>query len=151
MGTRYKGTKDETRALCAFINLARAADSLSSRLTPHLSAAGLTESQFGILEALLHLGPMCQASLGQKILRSGGNITFVVDNLEKRGLVRRERQEEDRRFVTVKLTEKGKSLIEGLFPKHAGSIVKEMDALSAGEQEDLRRLCRKLGKGDGKC
>ena len=103
--------------------------------------------QFGVLEALLHLGPMCQHTLGEKLLRSGGNITLVVDNLERRGWVRRERLEKDHRMVRVHLTPEGRNLIEQVFPKHARAIRKEMSALTAAEQEDLRSLCRKLGKG----
>ena len=92
MPTRFKGSKQEVRALNAFINLARASDSLMARMSLQFESEGLTTGQFGILEALLHLGPMCQKTIGQKLLRSGGNITLVVDNLEKQGWVRRERK-----------------------------------------------------------
>lgn len=103
--------------------------------------------QFGVLEALLHLGPMTQCVLGEKLLRSGGNITLVIDNLEKHGLVRRERQTEDRRTIVIHLTPKGMRLIKRVFPAHAKMILKEMSQLEPKEQEDLRRLCRKLGTG----
>ena len=91
MGTHYQGTKAEKIALCAHINLIRAAESVMSRIEHIFSQYGLTESQFGVLEVLLHLGPLCQRELGQKILKSSGNITMVVDNLEKQGLVVRQR------------------------------------------------------------
>ena len=103
--------------------------------------------QFGVLEALLHLGPMTQCVLGEKLLRSGGNITLVIDNLEKHGLVRRERQTEDRRTIVIHLTPKGMGLIKRVFPGHSKMILKEMSQLEPKEQEDLRRLCRKLGTG----
>jgi MarR family 2-MHQ and catechol resistance regulon transcriptional repressor len=119
---------------------------VGSRLNGLLTGAGVTESQFGALEALYHLGSLHQRDLGEKLLRSSGNITMVVDNLEKRGLVRRERGTEDRRFVTVHLTEPGRRLIAGLFPRHLANIVQEMSALTNAEQEELGRLCRKLGK-----
>jgi MarR family 2-MHQ and catechol resistance regulon transcriptional repressor len=75
---------------------------------------------------------------------------MVVDNLEKRGLVERKREIEDRRFITVNLTEKGRRLINEIFPSHVSAIVKEMSILTDVEQEELRRLCRKLGKREKK-
>ena len=110
-----------------------------------MPSIGLTVSQFGVLEALLHLGPLYQKDLGNKILKSGGNVTMVVGNLEKRGLVRRVRDEDDRRHYSVQLTGKGKRLINVLFPEHAKRIVKEMNVLTPGEQVELGRLCKKVG------
>lgn len=145
MSTRHKGTEDEVRALDAYIKLVRAAESVGARLAPHLARAGLTVSQFGALEALYHLGPLCQRDLGKKILKSGGNITMVVDNLEKRGLVERERALDDRRYITIHLTKDGQKLIGKLFPRHAGMIREEMSVLSAAELDKLGRLCKRIG------
>jgi MarR family 2-MHQ and catechol resistance regulon transcriptional repressor len=145
MPTRYKGRPAEVRALDAYIKLLRAAKSVNTRLERHLSSHGLTESQFGVLEALLHVGPMCQRELGTKILRSGANVTTVVDNLEKRALVRRERGDQDRRYVTVYLTGEGRALVEKVFPFHLRQIVESFAALESSEIEALDRLCKKLG------
>jgi MarR family transcriptional regulator, 2-MHQ and catechol-resistance regulon repressor len=147
MASHYKGRRNTLRALNAYINLARAADSLFGRMSAQLELSGLTLGQFGVLEALLHLGPMCQHVIGQKLLRSGGNITLVVDNLEKYGWVKRERQEDDRRKLMVHLTTEGRKLIEQVFPGHAKAIEREMSVLSPQEQERLRVFCRKLGQG----
>jgi MarR family 2-MHQ and catechol resistance regulon transcriptional repressor len=127
--THFKGDSETKRALNALINLSRAANSVQTRLSAGLDRCGITTSQLGILEALFHLGPMCQRALGDKLLRSGGNITMVIDNLEKHGLVERMR------------------LISRVLPLHAKDVVKEMSRLTASEQEELRRLCRKLGRG----
>lgn len=129
------------------INLSRASNSVQTRLSVGLDRYGITTSQLGILEALFHLGPMCQRALGDKLLRSGGNITMVIDNLEKHGLVERVRQKEDRRMIMIHLTPKGRKLISRVLPLHAKDVVKEMSRLTASEQEELRRLCRKLGRG----
>ncbi len=145
MAIRHKGSSTEARALDAYIKLMRAAESVSARLSPHLSRAGLTVSQFGALEALYHLGPLCQRDLGKKILKSGGNITMVVDNLEKRGMVERVRAEDDRRYITVNLTKRGRKLIAELFPRHAKVIRDEMGVLSDAELEKLGRLCKRVG------
>lgn len=147
MPTHYRGTETEVRALNAFVNLMRSSDSLARRLSAQLEPLGLTMGQFGVLEALYHLGPMCQKELGEKLLRSGGNVTLVVENLAKQSLVRRERQAEDRRLIRIHLTAKGRALIARAFPKHVEAIVKEMRAIDPAEQQELRRICRKLGRG----
>lgn len=137
----------ETRALNAYVKLMRAAESITARAHRHLASAGLTLSQFAVLEALYHLGPMSQREIGQKILRSSGNITMVIDNLEKRGLVRRRRSHTDRRLFIIQLTGNGRKLISNIFPPHAAVIAKEMNVLTAAEQLTLGELCKKLGLG----
>jgi MarR family transcriptional regulator, 2-MHQ and catechol-resistance regulon repressor len=146
MGTHYKGTSREVLALDGFIKLMRATDSIGAHLSRHTEAAGLTLGQFGVLEALLHLGPMSQRDLGAKLLRSGSNVTVVLDNLERRGLVRRTRRKDDRRAIEVALTADGRRLITGLFPKHARLITRLFGALSSREQQRLGRLCKTLGR-----
>lgn len=146
MRARYRGNKAEARALRTYVKLMRAAESVTSRIHRHLSETGLTISQFAVLEALYQLGPLSQRDIGQKILRSSGNITMVIDNLEKNGLVKRERNEADRRFFIVHLTDKGYSLINNIFPPHAAVIAKDLGVLTAFEQDALGRLCKKLGR-----
>ncbi len=145
MPTHYQGKPDEIRALNAFIKLARAAGSVLARTGRPLAATGLTASQFGVLETLLHLGPLHQCDLARKHLQSGGNITMIVDNLERAGFVRRERLAADRRYVRVLLTEAGRARIEEIFPAQVRHIQAAMSVLSPAEQEELGRLCRKLG------
>lgn len=147
MPTHYKGCKEAERALSAYINLIRASDSIAAKASAQIESSGITLGQFAVLEALHHLGPMCQHTLAKKLLRSGGNITLVVDNLEKRGWVRRERQKDDRRMVQIHLTPKGARLIAKVFPEHAAAITKIMNELTEQEQEELRRIAGKLGHG----
>lgn len=144
MGTRHRGTIEEINALNAFIKLQRAAESVSARVHATLPQ-GLTVTQFGVLESLHHIGPLCQGELAEKLLRSGGNLTLVVDNLEKAGLVLRERDPADRRFVVVKLTERGSAFIASIFPQIAANVSREMNRLSSTELLDLGRLCKKVG------
>jgi MarR family 2-MHQ and catechol resistance regulon transcriptional repressor len=146
MPTRYDGPDVEVRALNSFIKLMRSANALQAALLPPLQKEfGLTESQLGVLESLLHLGPLSQSDICQKILRGGSNVTTVVDNLERAELVRRVRDESDRRVQVVHLTEKGRELISRAFPVHAGRISRLMAVLTEEEQRELGRLCRKLG------
>jgi MarR family 2-MHQ and catechol resistance regulon transcriptional repressor len=135
-------------ALGTFVKLRRAVNTVTGRLNPVLQREhGLTESQFGVLEALWHLGPMPQVRLCEKLLVSGSNLTTVMDNLERSGLVRRDPNPEDRRAHLVRLTEKGRTLVAATFPAHAGRIAALLGALTPAEQRELGRLCRKLGLG----
>ncbi len=146
MPTRYIGAPNEVLALDTIIKLSRSLNSVQGRLTPKLQKDfGITESQFGVMEALLHLGPLSQGQICEKILRSGSNVTTVVDNLERDGLVTRVRDEDDRRVQIVALTAKGRSLINEAFPAHVARVTEVMSALTADEQRELGRICRKLG------
>ncbi len=146
MPTHYQGSSDEVLALETFIKLTRASNSVMSRIFSRNTIEELTPSQFAVMEAIFHLGPLSQTDISTKVLRSGGNITLVIDNLEKQGFVTRTRSLEDRRVVTVSLTETGHAKIERIFPRHAATITKELGILTQAEQETLGRLCRKLGK-----
>jgi MarR family 2-MHQ and catechol resistance regulon transcriptional repressor len=148
MPTHYIGTHRETLALSTFIKLTRGTESLMARLARRGTHTPLTETQFGVLETLYHLGPMCQNELAGKLLKSGGNITLVIDNLEKHNLVKRQRHPDDRRMLVVSLTEAGSELIARLFPQHLQAIVDELSVLTPQEQDTLGQLCRKLGKRD---
>jgi len=147
MPSRYNGTPDEVLALNTLIKLNRSVSALTAHLIPLIQKDfGVTESQFAVLEALYHLGPLSQGQLCQKILRSGSNLTTVVDNLERNSLVRRERDVEDRRVQIVTLTEQGKEVIEAALPEHVARVSQVMGVLSPDEQAELGRICAKLGK-----
>lgn len=139
--------KTEAEALGAYVKLMRAAESVTAATHRHLAEENLTVTQFGVLEALYHLGPMCQRDVARKCLKSTGNITTVVDNLEKRGLVERRRSDEDRRYIALHLTEDGRGVIERAFPRHLQGVVKSFAVLTSEEQQELARLCKKLGTG----
>lgn len=146
MGTHYPGTAEERLALNVYIKLSRAAETVSGLINGHLQAHRLTISQFGVLEALQHLGPLQTSELGTKILKSSGNMTLVIDNLEKRGLVRRERGLKDRRCIEIHLTAEGENLVKTIMPDHVAGIAKTVGVLNKAEQEQLAALCKKLGR-----
>ena len=93
---------------------------------------------------------MVLSELARKILKTSGNLTMVVDNLEKRGLARRVPGREDRRYIRVEATSAGHRLMEKIFPAHAGKITELMSRLSVVEQDRLSVLCRKLGLQDNR-
>ena len=148
MGNRHRGTQEEIKALGAYVKLLRAAESVSTRVHRYLADENLSVRQLGVLEALYHTGPLHQRDIANKLLVSGGNITMVLDNLEKSDFVIRTQDSSDRRHNIVSLTEKGKKLMNRIFPRHASRIVQEMSVLTEKDQEALGDLCRKLGKGE---
>jgi len=146
MPTHYQGTPEEELSLDTYIKLTRATDTINARLSMASSMQELTISQFGVLEALYHLGPQAQNILGEKILKSNSNMTTVIDNLEKRQLVQRERAKDDRRKIIVHLTDRGMNLIKDIFPKHVRAIEQQFSVLSSEDKQLLCDLLRKLGK-----
>lgn len=138
----------QQRALDTYIKLARAANTTQNYAKTGLDEARLSYSQFAVLEALYHLGPLYLGDLARRILRSSGNLTLVLDNLQKRGLVKRCQQGDDKRFVLATITPAGNKLIAKIFPYHARRITHIMGRLTSSEQEQLGKLCRKLGKGE---
>jgi MarR family transcriptional regulator, 2-MHQ and catechol-resistance regulon repressor len=146
MTGKFKGTPAQQRALSAYVKLERAASAAFAFARVGLEEEGLTLSQFAVLEALYHVGPQTLGELARRILTSSGNLTLVIDNLQKRGLVKREQQGADKRFVVAAITPAGGKLIKRIFPDHARRITEMMSRLKPEEQEALGDLCRKLGK-----
>ena len=142
--TRKYGKKADL-ALTTWVKLARAFSVFNKATIRDIEQYGLTEAQFGVLETLGHLGTMTFGQLCKKRLVSGGNMTVVVDNLEKQGLVERKHCEEDRRAIYVRLTEKGEQMFREIFPKHAKHVAGLASTLSEREQIELGRLLKKLG------
>ena len=134
-------------AVRAYVKLNRATRAVLAAVEPRLAEAGLTLTQLGVLEAVLHLGPMTQAELRRKVLTSAGNMTDVIDKLTARGLVARVPNPANRRSVHVVLADAGRGLIERLFPSHAGDIGRTFACLTPPELAELDRLLRKLGLG----
>jgi MarR family 2-MHQ and catechol resistance regulon transcriptional repressor len=147
MGTHFEGTSEEVLALNSYIKLSRAHETVTARINSHLHDYNLTISQFGVLEAIYHLGPMQPTQLAEKILKSGGNLTLVISNLVKQDLVTRQPHPNDRRCIDIHLTSAGQSLIEQIMPVHVAGVVATMSILTQAEQEQLSQLCRKLGLG----
>src|SRR5258706_13883798 len=102
------------RTLNTFIKLTRCTNSLYTRLTERNTLDELTPSQFAVLEALYHLGSMTQGEVSTKALKSGSNITTVIDNLERDGLVKRERKAKYRRGIHVTLHKPGTAKLEAI-------------------------------------
>jgi MarR family transcriptional regulator, 2-MHQ and catechol-resistance regulon repressor len=133
------------RALKLYVVLARAGNAVNRRIRETIDLHGLTETEFGILEALYHKGPLLLGDVQRKILLSSGGVTYTVDRLAEKGLVERRECQSDRRARYAALTPKGEALIARIFPDHAACIDRTLSVLSAREQEELTALLRKLG------
>ncbi len=135
-------------ALKLWVVLARCFNSFAQAEAQYLKSFDLTTPQFGVLEALAHLGPMKMCEIGNKLLMSGANVTGVVDRLEKKGFVRRVMNAEDRRLFLIHLTEDGSKVIAKIFPLHAARIEAFVSVLTSREKHLLTKLLKKLGKAN---
>lgn len=147
--TKQYGKKVDA-ALSMWVKLARAHSTLAKIADENIRSFGLTTPQFAALECLGHLGPMTIGELCRKQLVSGGNMTVVVDNLAKDGLVERIPSKDDRRSIVVRLTAKGNKLFDDVFLRHAKFVASATSVLSEKEQEELAFLLKKLGTSLGK-
>ena len=147
MTTTKRYGKKIDLALSLYVKLTRAHDTFNHLTAADIRSYGLTPAQFGVIECLGHLGSMLIGDLTKKHLVSGGNMTVVVDNLEKDGLVERLVSSEDHRAYFVNLTAKGKRLFKKIFIQHAQYIAKLAATLSESEQSELGTLLKKLGTG----
>lgn len=138
---------DQELSLRLWIALARCYSTVAREVSARVADYGLTTPQFGVLEALYHLGPLSLGELADKLLVTGGNITYVMDRLEEQGYVFRDRSGPDRRVVMARLTDEGERLIAEVFPGHAAFIAELAGELSAEEQASLRAMLKRWGKG----
>jgi MarR family transcriptional regulator, 2-MHQ and catechol-resistance regulon repressor len=140
-------TEDQGVALGLWVTLARCHATYAKAVSAKVQEYGLTTPQFGTLEALYHLGPLSLGDLADKLLVTGGNVTYVMDRLEDQGLVYRYRQPDDRRVVQARLTTEGRNLVSEVFPGHVAYVENLSRHLSVEEQESLQALLKTLGKG----
>jgi MarR family 2-MHQ and catechol resistance regulon transcriptional repressor len=125
--------------------LSRAANAVEARANRHIDSFGFCASDFGILECLLHKGALPVNAIGRKILLTSGSITSAIDRLEKKGLVARAFDPEDRRARIVDLTDTGRAFIKDAFAAHEIEIERAVAILSASERKTLIGLLKKLG------
>jgi MarR family transcriptional regulator, 2-MHQ and catechol-resistance regulon repressor len=137
----------ERDALKLWIVLSRAHRAIEERTSRDVAQHGLTLAEFGVLEALYHKGPMLLGEVQRSLLVSSGGVTYLVDRLEKRGLVRRDDCPEDRRARYAVLTPEGEAFVRRVFPPHAAEVRRAVAALTREEQRTLTGLLKRLGLG----
>jgi len=141
-----KERKKPPEALHAWLIMLKAWQSMSHYVFPTLLEGGLGESDFRVLEVLLHKGPMPVNAIGPKVDLNPGSVSVAVDRLYKKGFVSRVESAHDRRVRTVTLTEKGKKVFLPLFRRHTTLIKRAFEDVSPEELQQLEGVLKKVGK-----
>ncbi|MFZ3589556.1 MarR family winged helix-turn-helix transcriptional regulator [Bacillus sp. DJP31] len=139
--------KDIDASLKLFVVLSRAYRSVGDSANKSIQRFGLNPTEFAVLELLFNKGDTPLQQIGGKILIASGSITYVVDKLEKKGLLLRKQCSKDRRVTYASLTDEGILTMEKIFPEHERFINQIQSSLSFEEKESLITLLKKLGYG----
>ncbi|HEY2064643.1 MAG TPA: MarR family transcriptional regulator [Gemmatimonadaceae bacterium] len=135
----------EETALKLWVVLTRAQDAVKAHVEADIAGLEITTTEFGILEALYHRGPLLLGDVQKKILVSSGGVTYLVDRLVAKGLVERQDCPGDRRARYAALTPAGRTFIGRIFPRHAQAILRAVSGLTKAEQLAATDLLRRLG------
>ena len=146
MSRKQIATRQNHAGVHVWLVLMKAFQALMPHAQESIARTGLGDSDFRVLEALLHKGPLPVNTIGPKVWLTPGSISVAVDRLVQKGLVVRKEQPADRRVRRVELTRKGRALIAATFRKHAAAMENAVDVLSKKERTALLRLLKKLGK-----
>ncbi len=138
---------DRAAALRLLMLMSHALRAVTRPAREHLKQADLSPTEFGVLEALYHKGPLPLSSLAERVLITGASMTYTVKELERRGLVRRRPSAEDQRFIFGELTDEGRALIARVFPAHAEGIRRAMRGLTRQEKRQAAELLKRLRLG----
>jgi len=131
-------------ALSTFVVFSRAEHAIHEKEMKTIKQSGLTAMQFGVLEALYNKGPLKICEVMEKLLTTSGNITVVVKNLERDGLIRKEQDPKDGRACKLAITEEGKKTMERVLPAHYANIGAIFGALSDEEMRTLKEILKKF-------
>lgn len=142
LATRY----DTDVALKLWVVLNRASRAITDRIRGSIEQHELSLSEFAVLEVLYSKGHLLVGEVGSRVLLTSGSTTYVIDKLEERGLVVRRPCTEDRRALHVELTEKGRQLIDRIFPGHAEEVRQAMGGLTPEEKLITTALLKRLGR-----
>ncbi|MDQ6663271.1 MAG: MarR family transcriptional regulator [Acidobacteriota bacterium] len=137
----------DASATRVWLVLWKAARAIERNAITSVAGLGLGLSDFAVLEALLHKGPLPVNAIGKKVLLTSGSIAAAIDRLESKHLVQRKANADDRRARIVELTQPGKRLIEEAFRKHAIDMEETISVLRPRERIELVRLLKKAGRG----
>ncbi|MBV6683036.1 MarR family transcriptional regulator [Bacillus sp. JRC01] len=136
---------ESKQSLKLFIVLSRAFKAINEEINKHIQENGLNPTEFAVLELLYHKGDQPLQQIGGKILLASGSITYVVDKLEKKGLLNRVACPNDRRVTYAQISEDGRVMIDRIFPDHENRIHELMSTLTPDEKEEAIELLKKLG------
>lgn len=142
-----RGAKEpDLSGIHLWLVLWKAARAVEAQADRSIARFGMGRSDFGVLEALLHRGPLPAKELGAKVLLTSGSVTAAIDRLAERGLVRREDDARDRRVCMVHLTATGRRTIERAFAQHREDMEEALAKYSVEDRRALLPLLRRLGR-----
>jgi MarR family transcriptional regulator, 2-MHQ and catechol-resistance regulon repressor len=142
----FMGRGKTPEATHTWLVMLRAFQAVHHLALPPILKKGLGDSDFRVLEVLLHKGPMPVNALGPKVDLNPGSVSVAVDRLYKKGLVSRVESESDRRVRTVSLSEKGRRVFVPIFRQHAALIKRAFHDVSPEEQRQLEEVLKKIGR-----
>lgn len=145
MNEEERNQLDEALSLKLFVVLTRALDSVRKSIEKEIRSYGLNPTEFAVLELLYNKGEQTVQKIGEKVLIASSSITYVVDKLEKKNLILRTPNPEDRRITQVSITEEGKALMDDIFPGHAKAVQRILEGLTMEEKEEMISQLKKLG------
>jgi MarR family 2-MHQ and catechol resistance regulon transcriptional repressor len=143
----YKGDEQSQLDLRLFRVWLKASKTIFDHVVKDIEKHGISIENFMILELLYSKGPHPVQKISEKMSIPSGSITYVVDKLEKKGLVERQANPNDRRASNVVLTEEGSVLFDEIFPKHVDTISKNVSFITNEEKELLIQLLKQIGIG----
>jgi len=132
-------------SLKLFIVLSRSLEAVQKRVEENIRSFGLNPTEFAVLELVYHKGDQPIQKIGEKVLIASSSITYVVDKLEKKDLLKRAPCPKDRRVIHATITSAGKQLMQTIFPEHQQAIEEILGGLSLDEQKKLIEPLKKLG------
>src|SRR6185295_16546223 len=138
--------KDNPTAVHAWLVMMKAMQAITRYALANLEETGLGLSDFAVLEALLHKGPLPVNVIGPKVNLTPGSISVAVDRLVAKGLVSRDESSEDRRVRIVALTARGKGVITTIFKEHVAAIEKVFGGVSRDELRQLEQQQKRVGR-----
>lgn len=138
-------SNDIKQSLKLYIVLSRANKAINEVTNQFFQQNGLNPTEFAVLELLYHKGRQPLQKIGSKILLASGSITYVVDKLEKRGLINRISCPSDRRVTYAEISEEGEKFMQKIFPEHEQNLHELMSVLTPEEKDTAIELLKKLG------
>ena len=136
---------DRAASLKLWVVLSRAHEALAARARLDVVRGGLSLTEFGVLEALYHKGDLAAGEVSRHVLLKSGSLTYVIDKLVRRGLIRRRECATDRRRTYLLLTPRGRATMRKLWPGHAAAIQLATDGLTFAEKRSAARLLKRMG------
>jgi MarR family 2-MHQ and catechol resistance regulon transcriptional repressor len=133
-------------AIHTWLIMMKASQAIHHFAFPPILKEGLGDSDFRVLDVLLHKGPMPVNALGPQVDLNPGSVSVAVDRLYKKGLVSRAESESDRRVRTVSLTQKGRRVFVPIFRQHAALIKRVFQDVSPEEQRQMEEVLKRIGR-----